>query len=158
MWFHGRGLGYGSEDRLARQVYKPLQHQSDSCQFREFCPPKFRKSWPVGLILTRTVPAYPPGRGVRIATLVNGRTQGPNSTGSSTALDGRVLDRLDQHFDPSAFSHPGPFQFGNVAHILSDVSGSRLSNVDLSLSNIFDIAKRIRLQVRGEFFNAFNSP
>ncbi len=30
VWFHGRGLRYGSEDRDASQVYKPLRHQFDS--------------------------------------------------------------------------------------------------------------------------------
>ena len=87
-----------------------------------------------------------------------GGTQRPNSNGFGAALDGRVQDRLDQYLDPSAFSHPGPFQYGNVGRTLSDVRGPRFSNIDLSLFKTFDINERFRLQVRGEFFNTFNSP
>jgi hypothetical protein len=87
-----------------------------------------------------------------------GGTQRPNSNGFSAAKDGRIQDRLEEYMDPGAFSHPGPFHFGNVARTLSDVRGPRFSNVDLSLFKTFFIKERFRLQARGEFFNAFNSP
>jgi len=87
-----------------------------------------------------------------------GGTQRPNSKGFSAAKDGRIQDRLENYLNRDAFSHPGPFHYGNVGRVLSDVRGPRLSNIDLSLFKTFPIRENLRLQARGEFFNAFNSP
>lgn len=87
-----------------------------------------------------------------------GGTQRPNSNGFSAAKDGRIQDRLENYLNPDAFSHPGPFHYGNVGRVLGDVRGPRLSNLDLSLFKTFFIKEGLRLQARGEFFNAFNSP
>lgn len=87
-----------------------------------------------------------------------GGTQRPNSSGFSGAKSGRIQDRLNEYLDPSAYSHPGPFNFGDLARTLSDVRGPRYSNVDLSLFKTFFITEGVRLQARGELFNAFNSP
>ena len=87
-----------------------------------------------------------------------GGTQRPNSKGFNAGKTGRIQHRLNEFLNPDAFSAPEPFTYGNVGRTLPDVRGPRYSNVDLSLFKTFFIKERFRLQLRGEFFNAFNSP
>ena len=61
---------------------------------------------------------------------------------------------LTQWFDTTAFSQPATFQFGNQG--LGILTGPGLINVDFALRREFRIAERVRLQLRGEFFNAIN--
>jgi hypothetical protein len=81
----------------------------------------------------------------------------PNSTGVSAALSGAVVDRLDRYFNTSAFTQPDPFTFGNVGRTLPDVRGPALINFDLSLLKNIPITERVKAQLRGEAFNAFNN-
>ncbi len=57
-------------------------------------------------------------------------------------------------FDTTAFEQPPPFQFGNEGRNILRASG--LVNMHFSLLRNFSIAERVRLQFRGEFFNALN--
>lgn len=82
----------------------------------------------------------------------------PNNIGQSAKLDGKVQDRLNEYFDTSVFTAPGPFQFGNTGRTLPDVRGDGPQNVDLSLFKSFRFTERFNLQFRAEFFNLFNSP
>ena len=61
---------------------------------------------------------------------------------------------LTRWFDTSAFSQPALFTFGNEG--LGIVRSGRWVSTDLSLLRSFVFREWIRLQVRGEFFNAFN--
>lgn len=81
----------------------------------------------------------------------------PNSTGVSAALSGSVVDRLDRYFNTAAFTQPAPFTFGNVSRTLPDVRGPALINFDLSLLKNIAITERVKAQLRGEAFNAFNN-
>ncbi len=87
-----------------------------------------------------------------------GGSQRPNSTGTSAARSGRVQDRLNDFLNTSVFTAPVPFTYGNVGRTLPDVRGPRMSNVDLSIFKMFPIREQVRLHLRAEFFNAFNSP
>jgi hypothetical protein len=87
-----------------------------------------------------------------------GGGQRPNSDGFSAAKSGRIQDRLESYMDAEAFSVPEPFTFGNVGRTLPDVRGPRYSNVDLSVAKTFPVRENIDLQLRGEIFNAFNTP
>jgi hypothetical protein len=87
-----------------------------------------------------------------------GGRQRPNATGISANTEGRIQDRLTRYLNPAAFSMPEPFTFGNVGRVLGDVRSPWFSNVDLSLFKVFTITEQVRLQVRGEAFNAFNHP
>ena len=59
-------------------------------------------------------------------------------------------------FDPSTMSAPPPGQFGSCG--VSTERGPGLKQVDLSLSKIFSITERQKLEFRAEAINAFNSP
>ena len=59
-------------------------------------------------------------------------------------------------FDPSVFIAPGPGVFGNSPR--NFCCGPGLTNFDLSLHKWFSFTEQIRLQFRGDFYNAFNTP
>ncbi len=81
----------------------------------------------------------------------------PNSTGVSAELSGPVVDRLNRYFDVSAFTQPDLFTFGNVSRTLPDVRGPAMVNFDLSVIKNIPMTERIKAQLRGEAFNAFNN-
>ncbi|MGI8744976.1 MAG: TonB-dependent receptor domain-containing protein [Bryobacteraceae bacterium] len=56
--------------------------------------------------------------------------------------------------NPAAFSVPAPGTFGTCGP--RNIHGPGLENVDLSLFKNFAITEAIRVEFRGEFFNAFN--
>ncbi|HEU0141144.1 MAG TPA: TonB-dependent receptor [Bryobacteraceae bacterium] len=87
-----------------------------------------------------------------------GGSQRPDSTGVSPALEGPNRSRLDRYFDTSQFRAAAPFTFGNLSRQLPDVRGPGLHNWDISLIKNTNIAETVRLQIRGEAFNAFNLP
>ncbi|MSV29502.1 MAG: hypothetical protein EXQ52_12290 [Bryobacterales bacterium] len=82
----------------------------------------------------------------------------PNNSGKSGKLDGPVDQRLNSYFDKSVFSQPAPFTFGNVGPRAPDIRSDGTRNWDVSLFKDFRIVERLRLQFRGEFLNAFNTP
>ncbi|MBS1829309.1 MAG: TonB-dependent receptor [Acidobacteria bacterium] len=88
---------------------------------------------------------------------VNG-TQRPNNNGTSAARSGPVVDRLTEYFTRAVFSQPAPFTHGNLSRTLPDVRSPSLKNMDLSLFKNFEIAERLRLQIRAEAFNFTNTP
>ena len=59
-------------------------------------------------------------------------------------------------FDVAAFAAPPPNTFGNAGRNI--VRGPRLSNYDLSVFRSFPFTERIRLELRGEFYNLTNTP
>ncbi|MBL8229213.1 MAG: TonB-dependent receptor [Bryobacterales bacterium] len=81
----------------------------------------------------------------------------PNNLGRSAKKEGRVHDRLASYFDASVFAAPGPFEFGTTARTLPDIRTDGVRNFDLSLFKNFAITERSTLQLRGEFFNVFNT-
>ncbi|MFN0105519.1 MAG: carboxypeptidase regulatory-like domain-containing protein [Bryobacteraceae bacterium] len=85
------------------------------------------------------------------------RTQ-PNSTGASGKKSGPVQERLDAYLDPTVYTQPAAFTFGNLPRYLPDVRTDMTKNWDLSIFKQFQITEKIRTQVRAEFFNALNHP
>ncbi len=59
-------------------------------------------------------------------------------------------------FNTAAFSIPPAFAFGNLGR--NTVTGPGLFNADLMVARSLAFKERYRLQLRGEFFNAFNHP
>ncbi len=82
----------------------------------------------------------------------------PNNNGRSAKLSGPVDQRLDRYFDTSVFSQPAAFTFGNLGAALSDVRTDGTRNFDLSVFKQFKPAEFLRVQIRGEMLNAFNTP
>lgn len=84
----------------------------------------------------------------------------PNSAGRSAQLSSsRGTDaRLAEWFDITAFVLPPNYTYGNVGRLLPDVRADGLRNWDLAVLKNFSLRReRLRLQVRGESFNAFNT-
>lgn len=79
-----------------------------------------------------------------------------NWTGDDPTLPGRAEDKLDQWFDPSVFSQPAPFTFGNAPERIPGLQGHHLNSVDFSLFKQIAPTPGLRLQLRIEAFNLFN--
>jgi hypothetical protein len=82
----------------------------------------------------------------------------PNNVGRSAKKSGSVNDRLNAYFDTSAFAAPGQYEFGSAPRTLPDIRSDGPRNFDLSLFKNFSVTERVSLQLRGEFFNIFNTP
>ena len=82
----------------------------------------------------------------------------PDWNGKSPYVPGKISEHLDQYFDPSAFSPPRSYTYGNVARLLSWLRARGVASVDLSLFKNIPVRERIRLQLRVECFNALNHP
>ncbi len=81
-----------------------------------------------------------------------------NNDGRSGKLSGPVDQRLSQYFDTSVYSQPAPYTFGNLSPYLPDIRNDGARNFDLSLFKEFRFRESLRMQLRGEFLNAFNTP
>jgi hypothetical protein len=57
-------------------------------------------------------------------------------------------------FNPAAFAPPAAYTFGNAGR--NSVIGPGMETVDLSLVRSFALREALRLEMRGEFFNALN--
>jgi hypothetical protein len=83
------------------------------------------------------------------------------NNGTSAFIDhsGQTTDqRMAKWFDPSVFSNPASFTFGNVSRTLPDVRAPGTNSTDLSAfkNNYFGPENRFNLQFRAEAFSAFN--
>src|SRR6185436_7050953 len=58
-------------------------------------------------------------------------------------------------FDPSAFAIPAQYTFGNVGRNV--LRASKVSITDLSMVKNVPVGGTVRLQIRAEIFNAFNT-
>jgi hypothetical protein len=82
----------------------------------------------------------------------------PNATGISTAVPGgRQMRNGGLYFNPAAFSATPSFQFGNAVRYLSDVRAPGTLNWDMLASKRIQLHESLGLEVRAEFFNAFNN-
>jgi hypothetical protein len=83
----------------------------------------------------------------------------PNVTGNPALDANRSIDeKLAKWFDTSVFTQPAPFTFGNGPRTLPNVRSDGISNFDFSLFKVFPMGEKRFLQLRGEFFNVFNTP
>jgi hypothetical protein len=57
-------------------------------------------------------------------------------------------------FNPAAFAAPPAYAFGNVGR--NSVAGPGMETVDVSIVRSFPLRESLRLETRGEFFNAVN--
>lgn len=100
------------------------------------------------------------GRPLGLTTATNntnslGGGSRPNNNGQSAGL---ADPTINEWFNTSAFSQPAAFTFGNTSRTLPNVREPGLTNFDFSAQKNFSIRERLHAQLRGEFFNLFNTP
>jgi hypothetical protein len=78
----------------------------------------------------------------------------PGATHADLATVGSVSDRVDAYLNRSAYVASGA-QFGNLGR--NTLFGPDQRRIDLSLAKITTIREGMSLELRGEFFNAFNT-
>jgi hypothetical protein len=88
-------------------------------------------------------------------TFSQGGAQRPNWNGQNPALS---RPSPSQWLNPSVFSVPAPYTFGNAPRTFNGVRSDRTNNVDLSLHKNTHITERLQLQFRAESFNLTNTP
>jgi hypothetical protein len=91
-----------------------------------------------------------------ITGIANGR---PNLTGVSPVIQGKRSNaqRVNQWFNPAAFTTPSAYTFGNVRRTFTQVLGPGLQNLDSSLIKNTQFEK-VNMELRAEFFNVTNTP
>ena len=78
----------------------------------------------------------------------------PGATHADLATEGSVNSRVSNYLNRSAFVPSGP-GFGNLGR--NTVFGPDQRRVDLVLSKLTTIREGMSVELRGEFFNAFNT-
>lgn len=78
------------------------------------------------------------------------------SHGSFEPLNGLSGQRGDLYLSREAFAIPAPFTLGTLGVYLPDLRGFGLRQEDLSIARRFVIKEGRRIELRGDFFNAFN--
>ncbi|MBZ5584633.1 MAG: carboxypeptidase-like regulatory domain-containing protein [Acidobacteriia bacterium] len=99
--------------------------------------------------------------GVSNNTNIGTSSQRALSNGHTAYIDhsGQTMDQqMAKWFDPSVFSQPVAFTFGNVGRTLPDVRAPGTNSTDLSLfkNTYFGKEQRLTFQLRAEAFSAFN--
>jgi hypothetical protein len=67
-----------------------------------------------------------------------------------------VGQRIYDYFNLNAFANPALYRFGTLGRELPDNRGPYLFDWDLSFLKQIPIHEAIRMELRGELFNAFN--
>jgi hypothetical protein len=93
-------------------------------------------------------------------TLADSPNQRPNITGKACSGAGlySVVDGTANYFNVANFSHPADQTPGNMGRYISDCRGPGIHNIDLGISKRVEFKESMYLEIRGEFFNAFNTP
>jgi hypothetical protein len=94
--------------------------------------------------------------GVTNSAGVFGQALRANWNGQDPTIDGSAEDKLARWFDPSVFSQPAPFTFGNAPERIPGLRAHRLNSVDFSVFKEVQPMEGLRLQVRIEAFNLLN--
>ncbi len=86
--------------------------------------------------------------------------QRPNINGKacSGASIMSVVNGAANYFNVANFSQPADQTPGDIGRYINDCRGQGISNADLGLSKKVQFRESMFLEVRGEFFNAFNNP
>ena len=86
-----------------------------------------------------------------------GGTQRPDSVlGQSTRSPGSVEQRINGYFNLAAFRNAPLYHFGTVGRFLPDIWGPYLFTWNLSFLKQIPIREAVRMELRGELFNALN--
>ncbi len=114
--------------------------------------------WKVGTFVTAQSGQPLP---IRISSnRISGGSQRPDLIGSPcTGLSAEdVLHGKGVYLNAAAFASPGDEVAGNTPRYISSCRTDPIRNLDMNISKTFKIHERVSLELRGEFFNAFNHP
>ena len=81
-----------------------------------------------------------------------GGNQRPNLVGNPTLSN----KSISEWFNTAAFAQPAPFTFGNAPRYMSNLRAPGVENFDIGIQKWFKFTETLKLQFRGEMFNAFN--
>lgn len=114
--------------------------------------------WKIGSFVT-----YQSGQPLPIRTStnrINGGSQRPNLIGDPcTGLSAQdVLDGKGSYLNAAAFSSPGDEVAGTTPRYISSCRTDPIRNLDMNVAKTFKFREHLSLELRGEFFNAFNHP
>lgn len=82
----------------------------------------------------------------------------PNWNGQKASLGGSVQSRFNKYFNTAAFSQPATYTLGNMSRTSGYLRNPGLQNLDISIFKQFSLTERFKAVMRGEAFNAFNTP
>jgi hypothetical protein len=93
-------------------------------------------------------------------TLADSPNQRPDINGKACSGAGiySVVDGSANYFNVANFSHPADQTPGNMGRYISDCRTQGIHNIDLGISKRVEFTESKFLEIRGEFFNAFNTP
>jgi len=110
-------------------------------------------NWRVGGIVTvQSGAPFTVNLGTDRANIGSGPAQRPNVTCDPNSGGNRTAE---QWFNTACFTLPDPFTFGNSGR--NNVIGPGYTNVDASLQKGVPVSDRLRLDLRAEVFNLFNT-
>ena len=86
--------------------------------------------------------------------------QRPNIDGKACSGAGiySVVDGTANYFNVANFSHAADQSAGDMGRYISDCRSQGIHNIDLGISKRVEFTESKFLEIRGEFFNAFNTP
>lgn len=88
----------------------------------------------------------------------NGYIQTPDLTGVNPHVSGSASSKVNEWFNPAAFTTPAFYTYGTVGRTVSWLRGPGQANLDLGLDKDTPISERATLQFRFETFNTLNHP
>jgi len=111
--------------------------------------------WQVSGVLTL-------GSGIPVAITGPSNTRLPGVNGTVQRLRNPNLpageQTLNHWFDTTAFAPAALYTLGNGSRNEPNLTAPGLSNFNAGISRAFQIREWLRIQIRGDFFNALNSP
>jgi hypothetical protein len=69
-----------------------------------------------------------------------------------------VVNGTANYFNVGHFFHPADQTPGNMGRYIADCRDQGIGNIDLGISKKVEFSENMFLEIRGEFFNAFNHP
>jgi hypothetical protein len=92
-----------------------------------------------------------------LSTSFGGGTPRPNVVGGcNTSISGSAQSRLNEWFNTSCFTQPGPFAYGNEGRSDPNLTNQGIANWDIAVAKNLALTERYKLRFETEFFNIAN--
>jgi hypothetical protein len=78
--------------------------------------------------------------------------------GCQRKLSGSRESRVTRWFNTDCFTQPANFSFGNESRVDPQLRSDGIRNFDFSLTKIFSLSEKSKIQFTTQFFNIFNRP